>query len=133
MFLDDHGAVRNPLRYVQAIVRAFEARGGVVRRSQVRALTRADIGWDVRTPSGAWRAASVVVAAGAWSRALLDPHGLSLPLETQRGYHVEFDGEAPISRTVVLTDRKAFASAPCTRSSSTRLMPEPEGRHKPRA
>jgi D-amino-acid dehydrogenase len=33
-----------------------------------------------------------------------------VPLETQRGYHVEFDGEAPVTRTVVLTDRKAFVT-----------------------
>jgi len=110
MFLDDHAAVRNPLRYVQAIVRGFEARGGIVRRAQVRALARAGTGWHVHTPDRVWRVAGVVVAAGAWSRALLDPHGLPLPLETQRGYHVEFDGESPITRTVVLTDRKAFAT-----------------------
>ena len=33
------------------------------------------------------RARRVVVAAGAWSRRLLAPLGLSLPLEAERGYH----------------------------------------------
>jgi D-amino-acid dehydrogenase len=29
----------------------------------------------------------VVVAAGAWSKELLDPLGVKVPLETERGYH----------------------------------------------
>jgi D-amino-acid dehydrogenase len=51
----------------------------------------------------------VVVAAGAWSRGLLQPLGLRLALESQRGYHVQFQGgPSPVSRTVVLADHKVF-------------------------
>jgi len=36
----------------------------------------------------------VVVAGGAWSRQLLDPLGIKVPLETERGYHAMlFDPE----------------------------------------
>ena len=53
----------------------------------------------------------VVVAAGAWSRRLLDPLGIRLSLESQRGYHVQFNGAAgTIARTVVLADRKVFVT-----------------------
>jgi len=53
----------------------------------------------------------VVVAAGAWSRRLLDPLGLPLALESQRGYHVQFQGgRETVSRTVVLADRKIFVT-----------------------
>jgi D-amino-acid dehydrogenase len=53
----------------------------------------------------------VVVAAGAWSRRLLDPLGLRLALESQRGYHVQFQGgRDTVSRTVVLADRKIFVT-----------------------
>jgi D-amino-acid dehydrogenase len=110
MFLADHATVRNPFRYVQAIVRSFMQRGGRLMRAEVSALQRGDAGWTLTMSEGAAACDAVVVAAGAWSRRLLDPHGLRLPLETQRGYHVEFDGDAPVSRTVVLTDRKAFVA-----------------------
>jgi D-amino-acid dehydrogenase len=53
----------------------------------------------------------VVVAAGAWSRRLLDPLGVRLQLESQRGYHVQFTNRHDaVSRTVVLTDRKIFVT-----------------------
>ena len=109
-FLADHATVRNPFRYVEAIVRGFVQRGGRVRRAEVRSLSRRNDGWSVETGGESWRCEAVVVTAGAWSRPLLDAQGLSVPLETQRGYHVEFDGEAPVTRTVVLTDRKAFVT-----------------------
>ncbi len=110
MFLPDHATVRNPFRYVQAIVRRFVDTGGRLRRAEAASLSPSPEGWRVVTSDGPLACNAVVVAAGAWSRRLLDAQGLVLPLETQRGYHVEFDGEAPISRTVVLTDRKAFVT-----------------------
>ncbi|OUM00338.1 NAD(P)/FAD-dependent oxidoreductase [Variovorax sp. JS1663] len=116
VFVADHATIVNPFRYVQAMVRAFTARGGRVRREDVRAL--ANLG------DGRWRLASagtadaadahfdhVVIAAGAWSRRLLDPLGLHLALESQRGYHVQFQGgRDTVSRTVVLADRKIFVT-----------------------
>lgn len=110
MFLEDHATVRNPFRYVQAIARAFVSRGGVVRRGDVKRLAHRDGRWSVATDDIEWSSDIVVVATGAWSRSLLDVEGLRLPLESQRGYHVEFDGEAPVSRTVVLADRKTFVT-----------------------
>ncbi|MBS0327937.1 MAG: FAD-dependent oxidoreductase [Proteobacteria bacterium] len=110
MFLRGHATVRNPLRYVEAIAKAFVSRGGTLRRAEATALARTASGWTVATTEDPLRTDAVVVAAGAWSRRLLDPQGLALPLETQRGYHVEFDGAAPVSRSVVLTDRKVFVT-----------------------
>ncbi|MCC6869373.1 MAG: FAD-dependent oxidoreductase [Burkholderiales bacterium] len=108
MYLPDHATVRNPLRYVQAIVANFVRRGGEVRRATVTRVVATGSAWSLVTGVGSIACDAVVVAGGAWSRRLLDPLGLRLPLETQRGYHVEFTGDAPIARTVVLTDRKAF-------------------------
>jgi D-amino-acid dehydrogenase len=109
MLLADHATIVNPLRYVLAIVAAGVARGVEVRRAHVRAL--APVGehqWRLETDAGVHTVGRVVVAAGAWSRALLDPLGVRVPLESQRGYHVQFRGASPVSRTVVLADRKVF-------------------------
>jgi D-amino-acid dehydrogenase len=109
VFLRDHASVVNPLRYVERIVAAFQALGGRFERDRIRLSGR----------DGALRcegrerytAANVVVAAGIASRGLLRPVGVRVPLLSQRGYHVTFRGAAPpISRTVVLADRKVFAT-----------------------
>jgi D-amino-acid dehydrogenase len=111
IFLADHATVVNPFRYVQAIARAAVARGVHVQRAEVRSLQpRADGAWEIATNDGTLRADRVVVAAGAWSRALLDPLTVRVSLESQRGYHLQFRGPSPVSRTVVLADRKVFAT-----------------------
>ncbi|ODU97635.1 MAG: hypothetical protein ABT00_00505 [Bordetella sp. SCN 68-11] len=109
VFLPEDGTILNPLRYVQAIVRAFAARGGEVRRDEVRALKRDGERWELVSGRGSERFSRVVVAAGAWSTRLLGPLGIRLPLESQRGYHAQFSGCAGlVSRSVVLADRKLF-------------------------
>jgi len=109
VFLPHDGTILNPLRYVQAIVRAFASRGGEVRRDEVRTLKRSAEGWELVSGRGTERFSRVVVAAGAWSTRLLDPLGIRLPLESQRGYHAQFsDSAGLVSRSVVLADRKIF-------------------------
>lgn len=111
IFLADHATLVNPFRYVQAIARAAVARGVHVQRAEVRALRpRSDGGWEIATGDAMLHADRVVVAAGAWSRALLDPLAVRVHLESQRGYHLQFRGPSPVSRTVVLADRKVFAT-----------------------
>jgi D-amino-acid dehydrogenase len=113
MFLSDHATILDPFRYVQAMASAFTSARGRVERALVDALEHAGEHWIVR---GAGPAASatarfddVVVASGAWSRALLAPLGVHLQLESQRGYHVQYTGgRTLVARTVVLADRKVF-------------------------
>lgn len=108
----DHAMITQPFRYVQQIVRAFVVRGGRLLRDEVRAI-EPDLarGWSIHTCEGRQNADHVIVAAGMHSSALLEPLGVRLPLESQRGYHVTFeDVEPPVSRIVVLADRKAFVT-----------------------
>jgi D-amino-acid dehydrogenase len=108
----DHAMVVQPFRYVQQIVRAFVVRGGRLLRDDVRAI-EPDLarGWSIHTSEGRQNADHVIVAAGMQSAELLEPLGVRLPLESQRGYHVTFeDVESPVSRIVVLADRKAFVT-----------------------
>lgn len=110
MFLSDQATILNPYRYVTAIFDGYMARGGTLYQAEVRSLTReSDDVWQVFTQTGAVRARQVVAAAGIWTRKLLEPLGIGLHLETQRGYHVQFTHrESPVSRTVILTDQKVF-------------------------
>lgn len=112
LYLADHATILNPLRYVQAIVAAFVAKGGTVQRAQVRALGALAGGrWRVETGEASAEFDHAVVAAGAWSVRLLDPIGIRVPLESQRGYHVQFPGASQtVSRTVILADKKIFVT-----------------------
>ncbi|MGE0801701.1 MAG: NAD(P)/FAD-dependent oxidoreductase [Lautropia sp.] len=111
-FLADQATIRNPLRYVQAIARLFAAHGGQSWQADVDALRPLAGGrWQVTAAGAAHTFDHAVVAAGAWSRRLLDPLGIRLRLESQRGYHVQFPHHAGlVSRTIVLTDRKVFVT-----------------------
>lgn len=114
MFLADHATILNPRRYVEAMAQAFVAAGGRLARADVAALRPQDGGWTLQgldAADGAARFDQVVVAGGAWSGALLQPLGVRLALESQRGYHLQFaGGQDTVSRTVVLADRKVFVT-----------------------
>lgn len=111
VYMADHATILHPFRYVQAIARAFAAQAGEVVRGEVRSLAPQDGGWRLRLAENERSFDHAVVAGGAWSRALLDPLGIHLKLETQRGYHVQFSGGGQaVSRTVVLADRKVFVT-----------------------
>jgi D-amino-acid dehydrogenase len=111
IYLADHATIRNPARYVTAIAQAFVRHGGRLLRDEVHALAPTESKWVVKGIETETAVNHVVVAAGAWSRKLLDPLQVRIPLESQRGYHVQFsEAEHLISRTVVLTDRKVFVT-----------------------
>jgi D-amino-acid dehydrogenase len=60
---------------------------------------------------GTVRARHVVLAAGAWSRPLANAAGARVPLDTERGYHIEFDMETPpVSRPVTPLSRGMYLS-----------------------
>ena len=112
VFLPDQAMVVNPFRYVQQIVRAFVVGGGRLVRDEVRAV-EPDLarGWSVHTSEGRQSADHLILAAGALTPALVEPLGVRLPIESERGYHVTFpEASAPVSRIVVLADRKVFVT-----------------------
>jgi len=95
---------------VQAMATAYAQAGGRVVRAGVDGLLPEDGRWrlhgTVELPFD-----HVVVAAGAWSKSLLAPLGVHLALESQRGYHLQFEGaHGVVSRTVILADRKVFVT-----------------------
>src|SRR5207237_4263176 len=112
LFLPHEATVVNPYRYVLAIVNAFVARGGTMLRDNIRALEADSVdGWIARGDDSKHAAEHGVIAAGIGSTRILRPLGLDLPLEAHRGYHVTFKGaRAPVTRTVVLTDRRIYAT-----------------------
>lgn len=86
----DNGHTVSPYRLVRTLADRFVAGGGSIRHRHVTGF--AVVGGQVtgiETNRGVLLADHVVVAAGAWSGRLARRIGDRIPLETQRGYHLE--------------------------------------------
>lgn len=100
VFLSDPGEM------IGLIARAALAAGVVHLRQSATWLTRENGSVRIDGPALALRANRVVIAAGAHSRALARQAGDRVPLDTERGYHVEWDMEAPrLTRPACPTSR----------------------------
>lgn len=84
------GFTTNPLRLAQAYAALFVRRGGRILQADVRRLQSPGHSVLVESSGGVLTADTAVVAAGAWSRALVEPLGLALPMIAERGYHMTF-------------------------------------------
>jgi D-amino-acid dehydrogenase len=110
VFLPDHVHCASPLRYARTLAQAFQRAGGTILRDRVAALTTEDGHITGAQGEAAMYAAdAVVLAAGAWSARLAAPLGYRIPLESQRGYHVDLtDAGISLRRPVIPADRKVF-------------------------
>ena len=71
-----------------------------------------DSAWRVVTSSANHLVGKVVVSAGAWSRQLLRPLGIKLPLETERGYHMMMRDATVVPRIPILSRSRGFSITP---------------------
>lgn len=109
VFLPNEGRVADPQAYCEAIASAARAAGVRFAQGRVLSLSRTQAGWRANGSDGSWDATDAVVCAGAWSAQVLASLGLRVPLQTQRGYHLQLSGaRQALSRIVVLADRKVF-------------------------
>ena len=103
-----------PEAMVAALVETAKARGVEMRTST--AVTRlAPNGGriaGVETSSGRVDADEVVVAAGAWSRALVEPLGVRLPIEAGRGYGITVTAPATNLRRATYLAESRIACTP---------------------
>ena len=88
--LPGHGRITDPGAYVRALAAAAEARGARMIRAGVDDVLRE--GGRVRGLRAGGEVIAcdeAVICAGAWSGALARALGLRVPLQAERGYHVE--------------------------------------------
>jgi len=106
VFWPQAASVSDPLGLTRAYAARFKVLGGVTLAGDARSLHRAGNGWRVETNEGGIDAPDVVVALGPWTRDLLDPIGVKLPLMVKRGYHRHFraKGNAALARPVLDAD-----------------------------
>lgn len=103
----DAAFCRDPGGLVEAYAHCFVAEGGTILQERVTAVERPDEARrHVVTDRGSHEAELLVLAAGAWSARLARTWGERIPLDTERGYHLNLDPEgAPeLSRPTYFVD-----------------------------
>jgi glycine/D-amino acid oxidase-like deaminating enzyme len=106
VFFPDAAHIVDPGALTRRLAAAAESSGASFQRARVERLEPKDSG-QIRLVGRdlAVDARMVVLAAGAWSRSLARQGGANVPLDTERGYHIEFAMEAcPIKRPVSPVD-----------------------------
>ena len=79
----------SPQRLVRTLGKLFETAGGeIIAERAMKIIPKGGTsGFMIMTNLANRVTQQVVVATGAWTRELLDPLGILVPLETERGYH----------------------------------------------
>ena len=68
--------------------------------------------WRIETASGEIEAPNLLIAAGPWSKRLLAPLGIDLPLAYERGYHLECrDPGVELKHSIMDLEHKFVTSA----------------------
>jgi D-amino-acid dehydrogenase len=113
VYYPDVGYTVNSQRLVQVLAAAFQRLGGTLEIAEARGFEIGPAGpRAVVTERGAVPCEAVVVAAGAWSKHLAAQLGSRPPLETERGYHVQFPEPGVWPRLPVYSTERAFVASP---------------------
>ncbi|TPM28227.1 FAD-dependent oxidoreductase [Mesorhizobium sp. B2-3-4] len=96
LFFPQSMNLTDPRTMMARLLGAATAKGAVLRRGEINGLSADAEGVTLSGPGLSVRAKKVVIAAGAFSRPLAAQAGDGIPLETERGYHLEFPTSAPL-------------------------------------
>jgi glycine/D-amino acid oxidase-like deaminating enzyme len=109
------GHVDDPYSVSRALEAAFRAAGGEVLRADIAAIESEGNGFAARGRGGERiEARQVVLACGAFSRALAAGQGYAVPLDTERGYHVTLPAAFPKFRIPVASFERKVIMTPMT-------------------
>lgn len=111
--LKEHGFIRDPGNYVADLAKAFEGAGGRIVTASVEDFELQDgrIG-AVLTNAGRFECDAAVLSTGVWSKPLMKKLGLSVPLETERGYHIVFRDPSVMPKAPTTITSGKFVATP---------------------
>lgn len=108
-----NGHIKDPGRYVKDLARHAELSGARIVKAAVSDFV-CDNGKvsAIVTDHGPIPCAAAVIATGAWSRPLTSKLGLDVPLESERGYHVELFEPSIMPRAPLMFAAGKFVATP---------------------
>jgi glycine/D-amino acid oxidase-like deaminating enzyme len=102
LFFPDAAHINDPAALSRRMAAKLESLSASFQRARVERLEPQSDGKIRLTCDDRFvEAHSVVLAAGAWSRSLALQVGDKIPLDTERGYHIEFDMDVPLIKRPV--------------------------------
>ncbi len=111
--LGKHGQITDPGCYLQTLTDYFLKQGGKLLREAVIDIAHQDGKvTGVRTSTYVLPATSVAITAGAWSPLLTKKLGVTIPLQAESGYHVEFWGTSKMPKSPTLVPSGKFILTP---------------------
>lgn len=121
--LPDHGRITDPHAYITALHAAFIKEGGTYHKAEVEEiLTENGHVTGVMAKSAGVKSAglksatiaadAVILTAGIWSEKLAKQTGVNVPLETERGYHIDLWEPSFMPRSPALIDAGQFVITP---------------------
>ncbi|GAC18855.1 NAD(P)/FAD-dependent oxidoreductase [Paraglaciecola arctica] len=105
-YFEDVAHTIDPEQFCQRLAEYFFMRGGTLVKDQVELINPHVSGVELQQRRGCYNYAKVIIATGAWSKALLTPLKYKLPLDTERGYHLMLSNLDTLSRPVASAERK---------------------------
>ncbi|WP_299609500.1 FAD-binding oxidoreductase [uncultured Tateyamaria sp.] len=110
--MTDHGFIRDPGGYVKALASVFEGVGGTIVQAEIKDFEMADGKVAaVVTSEGRQPCDQAILATGVWSKPLMQKLGLSIPIESERGYHIIFEeAEGGPSHPIMVASGKFVAT-----------------------
>ncbi|RVT98611.1 FAD-dependent oxidoreductase [Rhodovarius crocodyli] len=117
LFLPGNGHTVSPLRMVRRLADHFLAAGGTLLAERAMKIIPPEGGgegggWMVMTNAANHRAATLVVAGGAWSKQMLAPLGIHVPLEAERGYHLMLPDPSVMPALPIMDKARSIAVTP---------------------
>ena len=111
--LGQHGRITSPGDYVSDLAKYFQKNGGELRICEVEAiLSEGGAVCAIRAGGEVFKTDKLVITAGIWSKALTDQLGLTIPMETERGYHMELWEPSVMPRAPVMVASGKFVATP---------------------
>ncbi len=111
--LVNHGRISDPGQYVKDLAAEAEAAGARILKADVEDIVRAGgIVTGVRAGGQTIACDAAVLSTGVWSGSLCAKLGVKVPIESERGYHMEFWSPSVTPRSPVMIVSGKFVITP---------------------
>jgi len=109
----NHGRISDPGAYVKALAAHAEAQGATMVIDELQdVVIESGKVTGVKTAHQNLHADEVVLSAGIWSVQILKKLGLSVPMESERGYHIEFVNSSVMPKSPTMVASGKFVMTP---------------------
>lgn len=106
IYFSQVGHTADPEVLAKSLYKHFIDQGGQFIQASVNNISQLDESTNVQTDKTNYQYNKVIVATGAWSKALAQQLGYKVPLDTERGYHLMLPEQDCLSIPVASLERK---------------------------